>query len=35
LSPLPFIAVYRIIDEADIVEIVNLIHGAHRWPPAD
>jgi toxin ParE1/3/4 len=30
LSPLPFIAVYRVTDEA--VEIVRLLHGAQRWP---
>ena len=35
LSPLPFIAVYRVIEHADVVEIVNVIHGAQRWPPAD
>jgi toxin ParE1/3/4 len=32
--PLPFIVVYRIIESADVVEIVNVIHGAQRWPPA-
>jgi toxin ParE1/3/4 len=30
LPPLPFIVVYRIISDA--VEIVNIIHGAQRWP---
>jgi toxin ParE1/3/4 len=35
LPPLPFIVVYRVLEHADIVEIVNLIHGAQRWPPAD
>lgn len=30
LPPLPFIIVYRLLPEA--VEIVNIIHGAQRWP---
>lgn len=30
LPPLPFIVVYRILSNA--VEIVNIIHGAQRWP---
>ncbi|MGA3239555.1 MAG: type II toxin-antitoxin system RelE/ParE family toxin [Bryobacteraceae bacterium] len=29
-APLPFIVVYRITAHA--VEIVNIIHGAQRWP---
>jgi toxin ParE1/3/4 len=33
LPPLPFIVVYRVLEHADIVEIVNVIHGAQRWPP--
>jgi addiction module RelE/StbE family toxin len=33
LPPLPFILVYRVADHADAVEIVNVIHGAERWPP--
>jgi toxin ParE1/3/4 len=28
---LPFIVVYRVIEEA--VEIARIIHGAQRWPP--
>jgi len=35
LPPLPFIVVYRILEQRDVVEIVNVIHGAQRWPPAD
>jgi len=35
LSPLPFIVVYRVLEHADVVEIVNVIHGAQRWPPED
>ena len=34
LSPLPFIVVYRVLEHADAIEIVNVIHGAQRWPPA-
>jgi len=33
LPPLPYIIVYRVRDHADVVEIVNVIHGAQRWPP--
>jgi len=35
LPPLPFIVVYRVLEHAAVVEIVNVIHGAQRWPPAD
>jgi toxin ParE1/3/4 len=31
LPPLPFVVVYRLVK--DIVEIVNVIHGAQKWPP--
>jgi addiction module RelE/StbE family toxin len=30
LAPLPFVLVYRVLQDA--VEIVNIIHGAQRWP---
>lgn len=30
LSPLPYVAVYRVKDEA--VEVVRVLHGAQRWP---
>ena len=33
LPPLPFIVVYRVLDVQQTVEIVNIIHGAQRWPP--
>jgi len=33
LPPLPFIVVYRVFEEADVLEVVNVIHGAQRWPP--
>jgi toxin ParE1/3/4 len=35
LPPLPFIVVYRILEGSGAVEIINIIHGAQRWPPAD
>jgi len=34
LPPLPFIVVYRVLEHANAIEIVNVIHGAQRWPPA-
>jgi len=30
LTPLPFIVVYRVLD--DVIEIVRVLHGAQRWP---
>jgi len=33
LPPLPFIVVYRVLESAGVVEIVNVIHGAQLWPP--
>jgi toxin ParE1/3/4 len=35
LPPLPFIVIYRVLERADAVEIVNVIHGAQRWPPGN
>jgi toxin ParE1/3/4 len=29
-APLPFVAVYRVKDEA--VEIARVLHGSQRWP---
>jgi len=34
LPPLPFIVVYRVREDADVIEIINVIHGAQGWPPA-
>ena len=31
LPSLPFIVVYRVLEH--VVEIVDIIHGAQRWPP--
>ncbi|PYU03508.1 MAG: type II toxin-antitoxin system mRNA interferase toxin, RelE/StbE family [Acidobacteria bacterium] len=33
LPPLPFVVVYRVLEER--VEIANVIHGAQKWPPKD
>jgi len=30
LPPLPFIVVYRVVEDA--IEISNILHGAQRWP---
>jgi toxin ParE1/3/4 len=30
LSPLPYIVVYRITDDA--IHIVRILHGAQKWP---
>ena len=35
LPPSPYIIVYRVLERAEVVEIVNVIHGAQRWPPDD
>jgi toxin ParE1/3/4 len=32
LPPLPYLTVYRVMERAGAVEIVNVIHGARRWP---
>jgi toxin ParE1/3/4 len=34
LTPLPFIVVYRIQADTNAIEIVTIVHGAQRWPPA-
>ena len=33
VAGLPFIVVYRTLEQVETVEIVNVIHGARRWPP--
>lgn len=33
LPPLPFMVIYRILEHADAIEILNVIHGTQRWPP--
>jgi toxin ParE1/3/4 len=32
LPPLPYLIVYRVAEAAGVVEIVNVVHGARRWP---
>jgi toxin ParE1/3/4 len=34
LPSLPFILIYRVLDRVNAVEIINIIHGAQRWPPS-
>jgi toxin ParE1/3/4 len=34
LTSLPFIVVYRVQETANAIEIVTIVHGAQRWPPA-
>lgn len=31
----PLIAVYRVNQTADRIEVLALLHGAQMWPPAD
>jgi plasmid stabilization system protein ParE len=31
----PYIIVYRVVERLEAIEIVNVIHGAQRWLPAD
>jgi toxin ParE1/3/4 len=31
-TPLPFIIVYRLIEQADAIVILNILHGAQCWP---
>jgi toxin ParE1/3/4 len=33
LTPLPFIIVYRVLEQVNAVEIVGILHGAQQWPP--
>lgn len=35
ITRLPYIAIYRVIhtgSNADRIEILNIVHGAQRWP---
>ena len=32
-SPLPYIAVYEILDAQDEVRVLRILHGAQQWPP--
>ena len=31
--PLPYIAVYEIVDDRDEVRVLRILHGAQQWPP--
>ena len=31
--PLPFVAVYEVIDAQDEVRVLRILHGAQEWPP--
>jgi addiction module RelE/StbE family toxin len=31
--PLPYIAVYEILDAQDEVLVLRIVHGAQQWPP--
>ena len=31
--PLPYIAVYEILDQQDEVRVLRILHGAQQWPP--
>jgi addiction module RelE/StbE family toxin len=30
--PLPFVAIYEVIDSQDEVRVMRILHGAQRWP---
>ncbi|MEX2661085.1 MAG: type II toxin-antitoxin system RelE/ParE family toxin [Vicinamibacterales bacterium] len=32
--PLPFVAVYEVLESNGQVRILRVLHGARRWPPA-
>jgi toxin ParE1/3/4 len=31
--PLPFVAVYEVLDAHDEVRVLRVLHGAQQWPP--
>ena len=31
--PLPYVAVYEVINARDEVRVLRLLHGAQQWPP--
>ena len=31
--PLPYVAVYEILDPQDEVQVLRILHGAQQWPP--
>jgi toxin ParE1/3/4 len=32
--PLPFVAIYEVVDAPDEVWVLRILHGAQQWPPA-
>ena len=32
-TPLPFVAVYQILNDRNEVRVLRILHGAQRWPP--
>jgi toxin ParE1/3/4 len=35
LPPLPFIVIYRVDQIRNVIEVLNVVHGAQDWPPSD
>jgi toxin ParE1/3/4 len=31
--PLPYVAIYEILDAQDEVRVLRILHGAQQWPP--
>jgi plasmid stabilization system protein ParE len=31
--PLPYVAVYEILEPQDEVRVLRILHGAQQWPP--
>ena len=31
--PLPYLAIYEILDHQDEVRVLRILHGAQQWPP--
>jgi toxin ParE1/3/4 len=31
--PLPYVAIYEILDAQDEVQVLRILHGAQQWPP--
>lgn len=31
--PLPFVAVYEVLDDQQEVRVLRILHGAQQWPP--
>jgi toxin ParE1/3/4 len=33
LPPLPYVAIYEILDAQNEVRVLRILHGAQQWPP--